>query len=91
MHWVYVLRSDDDKKFYIGYTANLDRRLAEHRRGVTHTTRRMKSPRIIFHEAFVSETDARRREKYFKTSKGRKALQLIMRDTLASLNYCPVV
>jgi predicted GIY-YIG superfamily endonuclease len=39
MAWVYILRSALGRH-YIGSTDNLDRRLAEHRRGSNHTTRR---------------------------------------------------
>jgi predicted GIY-YIG superfamily endonuclease len=38
MAWVYILRGA--RRYYIGATENLDRRIAEHRRGNNHTTRR---------------------------------------------------
>ena len=38
MAWVYILRGA--RRYYIGSTKNLDRRIAEHRRGSNHTTRR---------------------------------------------------
>jgi predicted GIY-YIG superfamily endonuclease len=38
MAWVYILRGA--RRYYIGATENLDRRIAEHRRGSNHTTRR---------------------------------------------------
>ena len=40
MAWVYILRSDSGRH-YIGSTTDLERRLAEHRRGHTHTTKRL--------------------------------------------------
>ena len=40
MAWVYILRSDSGR-YYIGPTTDLDRRLDEHRRGHTHTTKRL--------------------------------------------------
>ena len=82
MHHVYILWSKEDKKFYIGYTADLERRLSEHYRGDVYSTSRMTEPKFIFGESFVSEKDARRREGYFKTTKGKKALRLMLRDTL---------
>ena len=39
MAWVYILRSSSGRH-YIGSTDNLERRIAEHRRGSNHTTRR---------------------------------------------------
>jgi putative endonuclease len=39
MAWVYILRGASGRH-YIGSTDNLERRIAEHRRGRNHTTRR---------------------------------------------------
>jgi putative endonuclease len=39
-HHVYLLRGGNGRH-YIGQTADLERRLEEHRRGKTHTTRRL--------------------------------------------------
>ena len=38
MAWVYILRGA--QRYYIGATDNLERRMAEHRRGGNHTTHR---------------------------------------------------
>ncbi|MES1180765.1 MAG: GIY-YIG nuclease family protein [Verrucomicrobiota bacterium] len=40
MAWVYILRGAAGRH-YIGSTTNFDRRIEEHRRGNTHTTRRL--------------------------------------------------
>ncbi|MFZ1219015.1 MAG: GIY-YIG nuclease family protein [Chthoniobacterales bacterium] len=42
MAWVYILQGSSGR-YYIGSTENLERRLAEHRRGGNHTTRRLGS------------------------------------------------
>lgn len=86
MYYTYVLYSRGDKKFYIGYTENLDRRIYEHQVKNVHTTARYNKPELIFFEAFKSKEDALRREQYFKTSKGRTALRLITRASLISDN-----
>jgi len=39
MAWVYILRGASGRH-YIGSTNNLSRRIEEHRRGETHTTKR---------------------------------------------------
>ena len=82
MHYVYVLWSKIDKKFYIGYTNNLARRIKEHNEGKCHTTLRMHEPQLIFCEGFILESEARRREGYFKTTKGKKTLRLMLRESL---------
>jgi putative endonuclease len=40
MAWVYILQGSSGRH-YIGSTTDLERRLAEHQRGHTHTTRRL--------------------------------------------------
>jgi len=82
MYYTYVLWSKEDHKFYIGYTADIERRINEHENGQSHTTSRLSSPALIFYEAFFSKEDAVRRERYFKTTQGKKALRLILRDSL---------
>lgn len=75
MYYAYVLLLANNQ-FYLGSTSNLKRRIVEHRR------KRRQSFELIFYEAFISKVDARRREKYFKTSKGKSSLRQILRDTL---------
>ncbi|MBI3617239.1 MAG: GIY-YIG nuclease family protein [Candidatus Omnitrophica bacterium] len=90
MYCVYALWSCEDKRFYIGYTADLKRRIHEHQTGQCHSTIRMRNPLLVFYEAFGSQEDAQRREGYLKTTKGKRALKLMLRNTLAG-DYCPVV
>ena len=81
MWYVYILECKDGS-LYTGVTDNLERRSNEHTDGSCHTTLRMKEPKLVFFEAFISEEDARRREGYFKTTKGKKALKLMLRESL---------
>jgi putative endonuclease len=74
MYNVYVL-IDDDKKIYKGMTNNLKRRLSEHQRGKTTTTRKMKNIKLIYSENFDDFKEARKRELYFKTAAGRRFLK----------------
>ena len=37
---------------------------------------------LVFYESFKAKSDAVRREKYFKTTKGTKMLKLILKDSL---------
>ncbi len=56
MHYVYVLKNKKQKKIYYGYTKDVDRRSREH--GIDW--------RLIYFEAYLSEEDARKREKILK-------------------------
>ena len=82
MYYVYILLDKINSKIYVGRTSNLKERIKQHLRGKTWTTARMKDLELIFYEAFKAKADAIRREKYFKTSKGKSSLKQIIRDSL---------
>lgn len=65
MYHVYIL-VDDNKKIYIGYSANLDRRISEHELSKVYTSSRMSNPRLYYSEAYISEDLAKEREKNLK-------------------------
>jgi len=75
MYYVYVLLSLKDNKFYIGFTGDLQRRLKEHNTGKNISTKSRRPLNIIYYEAHLSKADAERRERYFKTTKGKSSLK----------------
>lgn len=74
--YVYVLESLMDKKRYIGYTNNLKRRLEEHKKGLSFSTKHRLPFKLIYFEGCLNEEDARRREGYLKITQGRRFLGL---------------
>ncbi len=66
MYYVYLLKSEDEKR-YIGYTSDLKTRLADHNRGGTSSTKGRRWS-VVYYEAYASEEDARRRERNLKQS-----------------------
>jgi len=84
MYYVYVLKSYRDKLFYIGFTTNIEDRVDCHSKGAVPATKYRRPVKLIFYEAFMSQKDATRREKYFKTTKGKAALKIMLKD--CSLN-----
>jgi len=50
MFYVYILK-DKNNKLYIGYSADLKRRLSEHNRRHVYTSKRMESPMLVYYEA----------------------------------------
>ena len=83
---VYVLLSLKDQKFYIGYTTSLHERLTSHISGNSQVTEFRRPFTLIFCEYFYSKHDATRREKYFKTSAGKKELKIMLKISLEELN-----
>jgi putative endonuclease len=85
MHYVYVLMSQKDGKFYTGSTNNLKRRLDEHNAGKVESTKRRKPFLLIYHEACINEKDARQREKYLKSGMGKKYIRNRLKNYLDNL------
>lgn len=82
MYYVYVLQSLKDKKLYIGFTSNLKRRFKEHQLGNSKSTKSRRPLKLIYYEAHLNKKDAQRRERYFKTEKGKSTLKQMLRFTL---------
>lgn len=74
--YVYVLESLKDNKRYIGYTNNLKKRIEEHNKGISFSTKFRKPFKLIYFEGCKNMEDAKRRENYLKTTQGARFLGL---------------
>ncbi len=83
-YYLYVLRSEKDGRFYIGSTHDLRERVKLHNTGAVKSTRPRRPLELIFYEAYANEYDAKRREGYLKTAKGKIALRVMLADFLKS-------
>ncbi len=83
--YVYVLHSAASGSFYVGITQDLRKRVAEHNKGLNFSTKAYKPWTLIYYEAHTNQADARRREKYLKTTAGDRALRKMLREKLAEL------
>jgi len=84
---VYVLQSERDLLLYHGYTTNIDKRILDHNAGNTISTSKRRPLKLVFCEFYLSKKDAMRREKYFKTTQGKRMLKLLLKDTFVQINY----
>jgi len=75
MYFVYILKSLSQQKSYVGITDNLERRLQEHNGGQSIYTKKYRPWVMIYHESYDTIQKAREREKYLKTSSGRRFLK----------------
>jgi len=89
--YIYILLGLKDKKFYIGTTNDIKRRLLEHKQGKNISTSKRLPIRLIYFEAHLSEEDAKRRERYFKTTKGKTTLRAILKESLNNLNIKRII
>ena len=83
MFYVYVLRSEADSGFYIGYTNNLRIRLKEHTAGKSFATAHRSPWTLVYYEAYIEQADALAREGYLKSGAGRRFLKAQLRHYLA--------
>jgi len=79
-YYIYVLQSKITGELYKGYTANLRQRLQKHNRGLNFSTKSKKTWNVIHYEAYRNEKDAKRREKYLKTSQGSRLLKRMLKE-----------
>ena len=83
--YVYVLQSLSKPSFiYVGYTTDLKRRFKEHNSGSELSTKPYIPYEIIFYEAYRNMQDAKRREEYFKTTKGKTSLRTMLKEYFGS-------
>lgn len=80
--YVYILKSKNKDFVYVGFTANLKRRYFEHNNREEISTKHYAPLDLIFYEAYRNEKDAKRREGYFKTTKGKTTLRMMLREYL---------
>ena len=82
MFYIYILQSEKDKRFYVGYTADLRKRFAEHNSGKVESTRHRRPFELMYYEAFKYEADARAQELFYKTGQGRRILKARLKTVL---------
>jgi len=84
-HYVYVLRSLTDGHFYVGLTADLRARLAQHQAGQLASTAERRPFEIVYYEACRNIHDAAAREKYLKTAWGKRYIKGRIENYLTGL------
>lgn len=75
MIYVYVLRSAVDGHLYTGCTRDLRNRFTLHNAGKVPSTKDRRPFELIYYEACLNEGDAFKREKYLKTTYGKRYIR----------------
>ena len=81
MFYVYILLLSN-KNLYKGSAGNLSVRIGEHKRGKVKSTKHYQPVRLIHYEGYILKSDAQRRERFLKTTEGRRLLNQQLRDIL---------
>jgi putative endonuclease len=80
MFYVYVIESQKTLDLYKGFTVDVNKRLKEHNKGVTKSTKNGIPWKLIYCEVFKNKQDAIEREKYLKSGWGRKYLEKVLKN-----------
>ena len=75
MWFTYILNSRKYDKYYIGYTEDLEKRIAWHNKGKSRWTRKYRPWKVAYVEAYRNKTDAIKREKKIKSYKNKMYLK----------------
>ena len=76
-YYVYILRSQLDGSLYKGYTEDLQIRLSSHNAGKVKSTKSKRKWDLAYFEEYPTLSQALSREKYLKTSTGRKFIKTL--------------
>ena len=85
MYYTYVLQSNKDDNFYVGFTKDLKLRFEQHTKGQVDSTKNRRPLKLIYYEACLKQEDATKREKYLKTYNGKRFLYNRLKSYLTGL------
>ncbi len=69
-----------DNQLYVGYTNDLKNRFLIHSKGNVESTKNRRPLKLVYYEASLSKNDALRREKYLKTTWGKRYIRNRVRN-----------
>ena len=67
MFYVYIIKSEKTRKYYVGSTNNLNKRIEEHNTGKSKYTSRGIPWDLIYYEIYLTRTLAMKKEKEIKS------------------------
>lgn len=83
MYYVYVLQSEVDGNFYTGFSEDITRRIEQHNNGLVKSTKSRVPLRLVYYEASHNVKDAIHREKYLKSTYGKRYIRTRIKNFLA--------
>ena len=67
---------------YVGYSYDLRNRIQQHNEGLVQSTKNRRPLELVYYEACINQQDATHREKYLKTSWGKRYIKTRLKDYL---------
>ena len=83
-HYVYILKSEKDCNFYVGYTKDIESRLKSHNSSQVPSTKMRQPLTLVYYEVCFNQQDATHREKYLKSSYGKQYIKNRLKNYLSS-------
>ena len=75
MFYNYILKSEQSGRMYTGYTVDLRKRFKDHNEGKSTYTKYRGPYKLIYYEACLDEKDAKARERYLKSGRGKRFIK----------------
>ena len=79
MFKVYILKSSNYNRYYIGHSANIEKRLREHNAGKVRSTKAYRPWEIIYFEVKSDKKAAYKREMQIKSFKHGEAFEKLIK------------
>jgi putative endonuclease len=83
MHYLYILKSKETKKYYIGETSNIEKRLKAHLLGKSSFGKRNKELQLVYKKEFNNRSEAKKLESFLKRQKSRLFIEKFISGKIA--------
>ena len=78
MFYTYIIQSVSNRKYYIGSTQNIDKRIKRHNSGFNKSTKNKGPFKLVYTESFPTRIGAYKRERQIKSYKGGDAFKKLV-------------
>ena len=76
--FIYILQSEKDGSYYIGYSEDLEKRIKDHNCERARYTRHKIPWKLVYQEKFDTKTEAIKRERFLKKQQNRDFYQRLI-------------
>jgi putative endonuclease len=79
VYYAYIVRSAATGRFYIGHTASLSKRIAEHNNNRTSSIKNREPWELVYKEEYARRGEANRRERQIKRRTSHRWIEQVVR------------
>ena len=83
MYYVYIIQTETNGSYYVGYTRNISERLKRHNEGRSTYTKSKENWKLVYVEEYKTSAEARAREREIKGKKSKKYIEHLVRTSPA--------